>query len=189
VTTIYVTHDQVEAITLGGRIAVLLEGVLQQIGPPQDVYDHPDNVFVAGFIGSPPMNLLKGRATGGRITVGDLRLDVAHVPDGDVLVGIRPEGLRLVGPEQPGFDVHVEVVEPLGDEVLVHGSIEAREGAVRFDAEETMLLADKHDDRANVTVRLPPEARPKAGSRLRVAVKPDAIRLFDVSSGRAIRVP
>ena len=70
VTTIYVTHDQVEAITLGERIAVLSEGVLQQVGPPQDVYDHPANVFVAGFIGSPPMNLLKGNAAGGRIVGG-----------------------------------------------------------------------------------------------------------------------
>jgi sn-glycerol 3-phosphate transport system ATP-binding protein len=187
ITTIYVTHDQVEAITLGQRIAVLLEGVLQQIGPPQDVYDHPDNVFVAGFIGSPPMNLLKGRARSGRVTVGALELEVAHVPDGDVIVGIRPEGLRLVGAGQPGFEIHIEVVEPLGDEVLAHGSIEARDGAVRIATEDTMLLADKDDDRANVTVRLPPEARPKAGSRLRVAATPEAVRLFDITSGAAIR--
>jgi ABC-type sugar transport system ATPase subunit len=80
VTTIYVTHDQVEAITLGERIAVLSEGVLQQVGPPQDVYDHPANVFVAGFIGSPPMNLLKGNAAGGRIAVGEVSSSTGRSP-------------------------------------------------------------------------------------------------------------
>ena len=189
VTTIYVTHDQVEAITLGERIAVLSDGVLQQVGRPQDVYDHPDNVFVASFIGSPPMNLLKGRAMSGRVAVGDLEFDHAQAPDGDVLVGIRPEGLRPVGQGHsgPGFEVHVEVVEPLGDEVLVHGSVEARDAGVRIDAEEAKLLADADTDRGTVTVRLPPEERPEAGSRLLVAPAPGAIRLFDATSGLAIR--
>jgi len=189
VTTIYVTHDQVEAITLGERIAVLSDGVLQQVGKPQDVYDHPDNVFVASFIGSPPMNLLKGRAMSGRVAVGDLEFDHAQAPDGDVLVGIRPEGLRPVGQGHsgPGFEVHVEVVEPLGDEVLVHGSVEARDAGVRIDAEEAKLLADADTDRGTVTVRLPPEERPEAGSRLLVAPAPGAIRLFDATSGLAIR--
>jgi multiple sugar transport system ATP-binding protein len=127
VTTIYVTHDQVEAITLGERIAVLRDGVLQQVGPPQDVYDHPANVFVAGFIGSPPMNLLKGTAANGRVTVGDVELGPpsAPLPEGEVWVGIRPEGLRPVGEASAGsvFEVCVEVVEPLGDEVLVHCSV------------------------------------------------------------------
>ena len=189
VTTIYVTHDQVEAITLGERIAVLSDGVLQQVGRPQDVYDHPDNVFVASFIGSPPMNLLKGRAMSGRVAVGDLEFDHAQVPDGDVLVGIRPEGLRPVGPGHtgPGFEVRVEVVEPLGDEVLVHGSVAARGADVGIEAEEAKLIADTDTDRGTVTVRLPPEERPEAGSRLLVAPVPGAIRLFDSTSGLAIR--
>jgi multiple sugar transport system ATP-binding protein len=189
VTTIYVTHDQVEAITLGERIAVLSDGVLQQVGRPQDVYDHPDNVFVASFIGSPPMNLLKGRAMSGRVAVGDLEFDHPQAPDGDVLVGIRPEGLRPVGQGHagPGFEVHVEVVEPLGDEVLVHGSVEAHDAGVGIDADEATLLADTDSDRGTVTVRLPPEERPEAGSRLLVAPAPGAIRLFDATSGLAIR--
>jgi multiple sugar transport system ATP-binding protein len=189
VTTIYVTHDQVEAITLGERIAVLSDGVLQQVGRPQDVYDHPDNVFVASFIGSPPMNLLKGRATSGRVGVGDLEFEHPQAPDGDVLVGIRPEGLRPVGQGHagPGFEVHVEVVEPLGDEVLVHGSVEARGARVGIEADEATLLADTDSDRGTVTVRLPPEERPEAGSRLLVAPAPGAIRLFDATSGLAIR--
>ena len=189
VTTIYVTHDQVEAITLGERIAVLSDGVLQQVGKPQDVYDHPDNVFVASFIGSPPMNLLKGRAGRGRIAVGDLEFDHPKVPDGDVLVGIRPEGLRPVGPGHagPSFEVRVEVVEPLGDEVLVHGSVAAPGAGVGIEAEEAKLIADTDTDRGTVTVRLPPEEHPVAGSRLLVAPAPGAIRLFDATSGLAIR--
>jgi ABC-type sugar transport system ATPase subunit len=188
VTTIYVTHDQVEAITLGERIAVLSDGVLQQVGRPQDVYDHPDNVFVASFIGSPPMNLLKGRAMSGRVAVGDLEFDHAQVADGDVLVGVRPEGLRPVGQDHAGasLELRIEVVEPLGDEVLVHGSVAARDAGVRSDA-EAKLLADADTDRGNVTIRLPPEEHPVAGSRLHVAPAPGAIRLFDATSGLAIR--
>jgi multiple sugar transport system ATP-binding protein len=188
VTTIYVTHDQVEAITLGERIAVLSEGVLQQVGPPQDVYDHPANVFVAGFIGSPPMNLLKGNAAGGRIAVGEVEFVDRQVPDGEVLVGIRPEGLHPVGEafDGPVFEVSVEVVEPLGDEVLVHGSIEARAAEGRHEAEEAALLADGKRDRATITLRLPPEERPKPGSRLRVGIAQHKVRLFDAANGLAV---
>jgi len=188
VTTIYVTHDQVEAITLGERIAVLSEGVLQQVGPPQDVYDHPANVFVAGFIGSPPMNLLKGNAAGGRISVGEVEFVDRQVPDGEVLVGIRPEGLHPVGEafDGPVFEVSVEVVEPLGDEVLVHGSIEARAAQGGREAEEAALLADGKRDRATITLRLPPEERPKPGSRLRVGVAQHKVRLFDAANGLAV---
>ena len=189
VTTIYVTHDQVEAITLGERIAVISEGVLQQVGPPQEVYDHPANVFVAGFIGSPPMNLLRGTALHGRVAVGDVELEHVGAPDGEVLVGIRPEGLRPVGAEHPGpvFEVGVEVVEPLGDEVLVHGSVAAPGGVVPTAGEEAILVADNDGSRASVTVRLMPEQRPSIGSKLRVAIAPNAVRLFDPASGRAIR--
>ena len=188
VTTIYVTHDQVEAITLGERIAVLSEGVLQQVGPPQDVYDHPANVFVAGFIGSPPMNLLKGNAAGGRIAVGEVEFVDRQVPDGEVLVGIRPEGLHPVGEafDGPVFEVSVEVVEPLGDEVLVHGSIEAHAAEERREAEEVALLADGKRDRATITLRLPPEEHPKPGSRLRVGVAQHKVRLFDAANGLAV---
>jgi multiple sugar transport system ATP-binding protein len=188
VTTIYVTHDQVEAITLGERIAVLSEGVLQQVGPPQDVYDHPANVFVAGFIGSPPMNLLKGNAAGGRIAVGEVEFVDRQVPDGEVLVGIRPEGLHPVGEgfDGPVFEVSVEIVEPLGDEVLVHGSIEARAAEGLREAEEAALLAVGKRDRATITLRLPPEERPKPGSRLRVGIAQHRVRLFDAANGLAV---
>jgi len=188
VTTIYVTHDQVEAITLGERIAVLSDGVLQQVGPPQEVYDHPANVFVAGFIGSPPMNLLAGMALDGRVTVGEVELEHAGAPDGEVLIGIRPEGLRPVGAEHAGpvFEVCVDVVEPLGDEVLVHGSVAAADGAPATEADGAILAAESESGRASVVVRLPPEDRPATGSLLRVTPAPNALRLFDPSTGRAI---
>jgi ABC-type sugar transport system ATPase subunit len=189
VTTIYVTHDQVEAMTLGERIAVLAGGVLQQVGRPQDVYDRPGNLFVAGFIGSPPMNLLKGKVGGGRVVAGDLELEDSRVPDGDVLVGIRPETLRPVGDGHsgPGLDVRVDVIEPLGDEVLVHGSVEAKDVAVGAGPEEAALLADSVTDRGTFRLRLPPRERPAPGSRLRVAVDPDEVHLFDETTGLAIR--
>ena len=188
VTTIYVTHDQVEAITLGERIAVLSDGVLQQVGPPQEVYDHPANVFVAGFIGSPPMNLLAGMALDGRVTVGEVELEHAGAPDGEVLIGIRPEGLRPVGAEHAGpvFEVCVDVVEPLGDEVLVHGSVAAADGTPATEADGAILAAESESGRASVVVRLPPEDRPATGSLLRVTPAPNALRLFDPSTGRAI---
>jgi len=194
VTTIYVTHDQVEAMTLGDRIAVLSGGVLQQVGPPQDVYDDPDNLFVAGFIGSPPMNLLRGTALGGSVTAAGLPVAAPHVADGEVVVGMRPEALHPVGADGPGFEVLVDVVEPLGDEVLVHGSVDAKPVEVPTgaeadaDADDATLPADYTDgDRARVTLRLPPHEHPDPGSRLRVGVARADVRLFDTTSGLAIR--
>jgi ABC-type sugar transport system ATPase subunit len=188
ITTIYVTHDQVEAMTLGQRIAVLSAGKLQQIGAPQDVYDRPANVFVAGFIGSPPMNLLRGVAAGGRVEAGDLAFSRAGLRDGDVVVGIRPESLRPVGEDDPGpgFEVQVDVVEPLGDEVLVHGTVAAADAGVRIEPEEATLLAEDTGDRAAVTVRVAPDVRPVPGSRLHLAVNPETTHLFDAESGLAI---
>ena len=189
VTTIYVTHDQVEAMTLGERIAVLSDGILQQVGSPQDVYDHPANVFVAGFIGSPPMNLLRGTATGGRVVAGDLELEDAHVADGDVVVGIRPEALHPAngGHPGPGLEVRVDVVEPLGDEVLVHGSVEASGADARRRVHDATLLADAVSDRGTVRLRLPPRERPSPGSTLHLTVAPEEVHLFDDATGLAVR--
>jgi multiple sugar transport system ATP-binding protein len=191
VTTIYVTHDQVEAMTLGDRIAVLSDGVLQQVGRPQVVYDEPANLFVAGFTGSPPMNLLAARVAGGRASVAGLEVASNGAPDGEVVLGIRPEALRVVGESDPSpcLAMLVDVVEPLGDEVVVHGSVDARQVRVGAGAagDEGKLLAAADGDRAIVTLRLPPKDRPPVGSRLRVAVAPEDVRLFDPSSGAAIR--
>jgi multiple sugar transport system ATP-binding protein len=129
VTMIYVTHDQVEAMTLGDRIAVLKKGVLQQVADPFTLYEHPANQFVAGFIGSPPINFFAARVEEGALVAGDVRL---AVPPGlaqrlapwrgrDVTLGVRPEDLSLeAGPEAVSIDGVLEVREPLGNEVLLH---------------------------------------------------------------------
>jgi multiple sugar transport system ATP-binding protein len=114
VTTLYVTHDQVEAMTMGDRIAVMRAGVLQQVGTPEEVYSNPANVFVASFIGSPPMNLVPGGALG----IGS---------EGQI-VGFRPEHVHLGGADGIRFRARVEVVEYLGDELLAH--LRARDAAL-----------------------------------------------------------
>src|SRR5512132_3323519 len=139
-TTIYATHDQVEALTLGDRIAVMRAGRLQQVGRPADLYEHPDNVFVAGFIGSPSMNFLQGRLDGGtlRLPIGEV-----SVPDGmrrrlesgrgggrrGVIVGIRPERFEdasLVADRSGGhtFKTTIDVLESLGSEHYAHFTVE-----------------------------------------------------------------
>jgi ABC-type sugar transport system ATPase subunit len=188
VTTIYVTHDQVEAMTLGERIAVMSAGRLQQVGPPQDVYDHPANVFVAGFIGSPPMNLLRGVAVGGRVTAGELSFPRGGLPDGEVIVGIRPEMLQVAADGLPTMGVDVDVVEPLGDEVLVHGRTEGRAAESGAEVEEATLLVSGADAgaQAPIIVRIDPDASPRPGDHLRLGVKPERIHLFDAASGLAL---
>jgi sn-glycerol 3-phosphate transport system ATP-binding protein len=186
VTTVYVTHDQVEAMTLGDRIAVISEGQLQQLGPPQEVYDTPANVFVAGFIGSPPMNLLRGTARGGRVTAGDFVLERPGVPDGGVIVGVRPEALELARDGMPSLEFHVAVVEPLGDEVVVHGSVAAELAPVTTEVADAALLATD-GTRAEAVVRLDPRERPAEGSVIRLGVDPAEVHLFDAATGGALR--
>jgi sn-glycerol 3-phosphate transport system ATP-binding protein len=190
ITTIYVTHDQVEAMTLGDRIAVMSTGKLQQIGVPQDVYDRPVNAFVAGFIGSPPMNMLRATANGGTISAGSFSFERPRVRDGAVTLGVRPEALRPAGDEAMGaqMDVSVDVVEPLGDEVLVHGSVDAPAARSGAEEEDATLLAESKG-RAPVTIRLDPAERPQPGGRLRVSVDPRKIHLFDTETGERLEPP
>jgi sn-glycerol 3-phosphate transport system ATP-binding protein len=126
-TSLYVTHDQVEAMTLGERIAVMDKGRLQQVGTPRDVYALPKNLFVAGFIGSPPMNLLTGRVVDGELRIGRTRVAAADAVKGSVtpIVGLRPEALRVRRDQSasPALPFVVGVVEPLGHEVVVHGRL------------------------------------------------------------------
>ena len=118
ITTVYVTHDQVEAMTMGDRVAVLKDGLLQQVDTPRNLYDKPANAFVAGFIGSPAMNLLKTTVSGGKASLGKLSIDVPASAGSSVIVGIRPEGLVAAS---DGFAVTVEVVEELGSDAFVYG--------------------------------------------------------------------
>jgi sn-glycerol 3-phosphate transport system ATP-binding protein len=188
ITTIYVTHDQVEAMTLGDRIVVMSAGEVQQIGKPHDVYRHPANLFVAGFIGSPPMNLVRGRAEGGRVVAGDLSFERAGVPDGEVAVGFRPEALTLAADGVPSLSFAVDVVEPLGDEVVVHGStpgIAVESGA----EEERQLPLTVEGSRAPMVARFAPENEPETGDTLQLGIVPARIYLFDLQTRRTIEAP
>jgi multiple sugar transport system ATP-binding protein len=154
ITTVYVTHDQVEAMTMGHRVAVLLDGVLQQVASPRELYDRPKNVFVAGFIGSPAMNIKTVPLTesGGKFAEMVLpltreQLDAA-ASDGTkhVLVGFRPEDTDLVGPNDGGMPIHVDLVEELGSDAYVYGTV-ALEGqderfVVRADPRQSPHLGD-----------------------------------------------
>ena len=132
VTTVYVTHDQVEAMTMGDRVAVMKLGILQQVDTPLKLYDKPANLFVAGFIGSPQMNLLEGVATDGQVSVGGYKVPVDPTAErkmhGRITVGVRPENWRLVADAQEGLPVKVTVVEELGADSFVYGTCDV-EGA------------------------------------------------------------
>ena len=187
ITTVYVTHDQVEAMTLADRIAVLSDGKLQQLGSPQDVYDHPANVFVAGFIGSPPMNLLRGTARAGQVTAGQLVLERPGIQDGDVVVGLRPEAMRPVVDGMPALDFRVDVVEPLGDEVIVHGALAAELIAVDTDATDGEV-GSMNGTGIEAVARLDPRQRPAEGSTIRLGIEDSDVHVFDARTGLAINV-
>jgi multiple sugar transport system ATP-binding protein len=145
-TTVYVTHDQVEAMTMGHRVAVMNEGELQQVDAPLTLYDRPANLFVAGFIGSPRMNLLEARMVDGRAMVGDVEVPLPPVAAGAmreaVTLGVRPEAFRLVPAARGGLPVEVLLVEELGADSYVHGFVEI-EG-------ERALLIVRADERGSV---------------------------------------
>jgi sn-glycerol 3-phosphate transport system ATP-binding protein len=184
ITTIYVTHDQVEAMTLGDRVAVLSNGILQQLGAPQEVYDHPANLFVGGFIGSPPMNLLRATARGGTLTAGDLSLPIAWVPDGDVVLGLRPEHLRPATDGRPEMEFLVDVVEPLGDGVIVHGTVNGQVASAPSGADE--VLPPLPGGRAEITAKFEPALRPSPGDRMRVGAALEHVQVFDARTGDAV---
>ena len=131
VTTIYVTHDQIEAMTLADRVVVMNKGVVQQVGTPTEIYDRPANVFVAGFIGSPAMNLLQGRLAGGTFTGESVRVDGFAAPDGPVTLGFRAEDATIA--EQGQIAAPAYTIELLGDATMltVLSLIHISQGIVR----------------------------------------------------------
>jgi multiple sugar transport system ATP-binding protein len=186
-TTVYVTHDQVEAMTLGDRIAVMSDGKLLQLGTPQEIYRRPANVFVAGFIGSPPMNLLSASAAGGRVHAGDLELAVSGAPTGDLVVGVRPEALRLVtgATEEQAMQVRTEVVELLGHETIVYGSIRGQNAATASTGAGPSLPPG----RATVIARLDARRQPAVGETITLGMSLEDVHLFDAKSGQAVAQP
>ncbi len=172
-TMIYVTHDQVEAMTLADRIVVLRAGRIEQVGTPLEVYNHPANLFVAGFIGSPRMNLLPARAAGsGQVTIGTHTRAIA-VPstgqaasEGDITLGARPEHIEVVDESQADLVITLDLVEQLGGETYLYGSAPGL---------------------PPLTVRQDGQAKFERNQRLGLRLKREALHLFD-ADGSAIRI-
>ena len=205
-TTVYVTHDQVEAVTLGDRIAVMRAGRIQQVGTPTDLYEHPVNLFVAGFIGSPAMNFLPGELDGDRLRtpIGDLRIPREmrrRLEAGDgggrrgVIVGIRPEHFEdasLVTLPARGhiFKTKIDVLEALGSDSYAHFSVDSP----RVSSSELEELADETDpagvassaDGVQVVARLAAASGIKQGQEAQLWVDTSQLQLFDRETGRSL---
>ncbi|MCC7319701.1 MAG: ABC transporter ATP-binding protein [Rubellimicrobium sp.] len=162
VTTIYVTHDQIEAMTLADRVVVMNKGVVQQVGTPSEIYDRPANVFVAGFIGSPAMNLLQGTLAGGTFTGESVRIDGFAAPDGPVTLGFRAEDADIA--DQGQIAAPAYTIELLGDATM----LTVRAGG------------------ALVAVRAPKEYRAAIGQPVAMRVPVAACHLFDATSGERL---
>ncbi|WP_158375138.1 ABC transporter ATP-binding protein [Cellulosimicrobium cellulans] len=186
VTTVYVTHDQTEALTMGDRIAVLKDGLLQQVGTPRDMYDTPANVFVAGFIGSPAMNIGTFPITDGVAKVGSAGIAVprdvigtlAADDNNSITIGFRPEALDVVPQGTPdSIPVSVNIVEELGSDAFVYGSLVGEAGAadVRSGAGD-----------AQVIVRVDPRQVPAKGETIAVRIRTGEQHLFHAGSGERI---
>ncbi len=179
-TTIYVTHDQTEAMTMATRLVVMKDGVIQQVGTPKEVYEKPENIFVGGFIGSPAMNFLRGVLQDGVFVIGDVKI---AVPEGkmkvlreqgyvgkEVILGIRPEDFHdepvfLEASQNTKVSAHVEVAELLGAEIMVYSQISGQEFVARVDA------------RTDV----------KAGQTIDLALDMNKAHFFDVNTELRIR--
>jgi multiple sugar transport system ATP-binding protein len=197
-TTIYVTHDQVEAMTLGQRVAILRDGVLQQVAPPNVLYNQPNNIFVAGFLGNPGMNLFPVRIFQAKqdnavLTIGEQRLELSQndiskarlSTDQVLLAGIRPEALIPVS-EGPRLSMVVETIESLGHEQLVYGHLQ---GLKHSDSEAltTLLNAVGHKSE-QLIARLPAGYSVNPGNDLTVGVDEARLYFFD-AEGRTLHSP
>jgi multiple sugar transport system ATP-binding protein len=214
VTTIYVTHDQVEAMTMGDRVAVMNRGQLQQVDTPQLLYDHPKNEFVAGFIGSPSINLVEAELaqSDGRLTVGfgghELTVDdqlarnrsgLANYVGRTIILGIRPEdfedaAIETGAPADRRMKVDVDLTEPLGADVLIHFSSEATgvvssaaQADVGADADVSFAGDDDDEDvTTRLVARVSPRTRAREGSELDLVVDTSRLYFFDSETRDAI---
>jgi multiple sugar transport system ATP-binding protein len=198
VATLYVTHDQIEAMTMGDRVAVLRSGVLQQVDHPQTLYDHPNNVFVAAFIGSPAMNLYEATMSDDahKVKVGSQTLPLPddlfaarpgllRYGDKKVVLGVRPEHLPAAHDGVPGPTLvgNVDLVEALGSELVVHFTIDAPrvqpEGAGTDDEDATAKAGEG-------VARVAPDTKVKVGERMTFAVNTEGMQFFDMETDQAI---
>jgi len=165
-TFIYVTHDQVEAMTMGDRIAIMNGGILQQVGTPGDIYDHPANLFVAGFIGTPTMNFVPAEATNGSAKASGFELKLPQaVPAGKGMLGFRPEAVTdKVVEGSPVFDMKVDVVERLGSDQFLYGQVGGDQ----------------------VTARVDPRLSIAPGDRVRLGLDTRSLHFFDAQSEKAL---
>jgi multiple sugar transport system ATP-binding protein len=207
VTTIYVTHDQVEAMTMGDRVAVMSKGRLQQVDAPQRLYDRPENLFVAGFIGTPPMNLIEGTASvngGVSIDLGGNSIPIAdealrNYPrlreyDGrNVIVGLRAGDLHpgQEHAELPKLHARVELVESLGGESMAYFHVDARQIKAEVAAEEQDLASTDEasvvGSRPNLVASFPPHIQLTLGDEVPVSVDTKNLHFFDEGSGEPLR--
>jgi multiple sugar transport system ATP-binding protein len=196
-TTVYVTHDQIEAMTLGDRVAVLRDGRVQQCDTPERLFDAPANLFVAAFMGSPPMNLVGAEASGGRLRFAGLDLPCPVSVEGPVIAGVRPADLLLAGPDAdpgvPRLRAELEVVERLGteahaifavDAARLSGEAAAAADEATEDGDATLLAGDR---RTRFTARIEGRRRLEPGQIVEFAVDPATVHLFDPDGGRALR--
>jgi multiple sugar transport system ATP-binding protein len=194
-TTVYVTHDQTEAMTLGDRVAILRAGEVQQVGTPREVYARPANLFVASFIGTPTMNLIPGRLDGDRLAlpIGDCVLGPDRrrrlgARDGVVVAGLRPECITLAdpqgGPSTMDFEAGVALVDWLGAELFVH--LDAGPQSLESPPALAALPFALGTGRTRLVARLDPGAAVSEGDRLRIAVAENALHLFDAETGRRL---
>ena len=187
VTTVYVTHDQTEALTMGDRIAVLKDGVLQQVGTPREMYDHPANEFVAGFIGSPAMNLGQFTVKDDVATVGAAKIQLskatldAITPEdgGKVTIGFRPESLDVVSAQdEHSIPVRLSFVEELGSDAYIYGEL--------VGAEESEAKLGSGEDSSQIIVRVPPRTAPEPGETVYVRIRPGQEHIFSASTGKRL---
>src|SRR5262245_59678853 len=193
VTTVYVTHDQVEAMTLGQRVAVMRDGHILQVDRPQALYEQPRDLFVAGFIGSPAMNLVEASVDGGEIVLGQFRIPLAHERrpdrDGRVILGIRPETFEdaaFASPDLPTIDAEVVVLEELGSDAHVFFRVQASRVAAGLedDADEaTDLVVDRG---SLLNARVDPRTRARVGDSVRLSVDPSRFHFFDAETGLSL---
>ncbi len=200
-TTLYVTHDQVEAMTMGDRVAVMKDGILQQIDSPSSLYDSPDNLFVAGFIGAPAMNLREARLdnTAGEwsLEMGEIRIPLARgilekkrslagYEGKNVVIGIRPEAMddaTVTGKkEHPIFSAVTELTEALGSDLLVHFPIDAK----AVDAGDPDALKDL-DENPLMIARVDPRSQAKPGEKIEISIDTERMHFFDHETRLAIK--